>query len=147
MTEKNVCSSGIHRDESQLFGPSNTKTSDRRVSVRRAQADCNSEGQDSEFSVDDLAVEVDRILAVCDNTNASLNRTSYKMPKPVGLQYAKGQDSDNVTLYSGGTRDKNEMNTFIHEKVGLLLIFKSYWNAKGLSFSVWSMAVATRIND
>ncbi|KAL1258298.1 hypothetical protein QQF64_011542 [Cirrhinus molitorella] len=115
VTGENVCSSGIHRDESQLFDPSNTKTSDRHVSIRKAQADCNSEGRDSEFSADDLAVEVDRILA-----DISLNRTSYKMPmfgaKSLGLYYAKGQDSN------GGTRDKNEINTVnkptsIHEKV------------------------------
>ncbi|KAF4102353.1 hypothetical protein G5714_017153 [Onychostoma macrolepis] len=123
VTEETVCSSGIHRDESHLFGPSNTKASYLRVSIsRRAQADCNSEGQDSEFSV---AEEVDRILAECDNTDISLNRASYKMPmfgsKSLGLYYyAKGQDCNNV--YSGSTRDKNEINTAniptsIHEKV------------------------------
>lgn len=131
VTEETVCSSGIHRDESQLFGPSNTKASYLRVSIRRrAQADCNSEGQDSEF----LAEEVDRILAECDNTDISLNKTSYKMPmfgsKSLGLYYyAKGQDCNSV--YSGSTRDKNEINTVniptsIHEKVGLLFIFKVF---------------------
>lgn len=119
VTEETVCSSGIHRDESPLFGPSNTKASYLRVSIRRrAQADC--EGQDSEF----LAEEVDRILAQCDNTDTSLNRTSYKMSmfgsKSLGLYYyAKGQDCSNA--YSGSTRDKNEVNTVntptsIHEK-------------------------------
>uniref|UniRef100_A0A9J7YUT2 Si:ch211-139d20.3 n=1 Tax=Cyprinus carpio carpio TaxID=630221 RepID=A0A9J7YUT2_CYPCA len=123
VTEETVCSSGVHRDESQLFGPSNTRASDLRVSFRRrAQADCNSEGQDSEFSADDLAEKVDRILAECDLT---LSRTSYKMPmfgsKSLGLYYyAKGQDCNSV--YSSSTRDNNEMNTVnistsIHEKV------------------------------
>ncbi|XP_073682577.1 uncharacterized protein [Garra rufa] len=115
VTEENVCSRGIHRDESRLFGPSNSKTSARRVSIMRAQANCNSEGKDSEFSADDPAMEVDRILA-----DISLNRTSYKMPmfgdKSLGLYYAKGQDSN------GATSDKNEINTVnkptsIQEKV------------------------------
>lgn len=124
VSEETVCSSGIHRDESRLFGPSNTKASHLRVSIRRAQADC--EGQDSE--------EVDRILAQCDNTDTSLNRTSYKMSmfgsKSLGLYYyAKGQDCNNA--YSGSTRDKNEINTVntpnsIHEKVGLLFICKVF---------------------
>lgn len=130
VTEETVCSSDIHRDESQLFGPSNTKASYLRVSIRRAQADCDSEGQDSEV----LAEEVDRILAECDNTDISLNRTSYKMSmfgsKSLGLYYyAKGQDCNSA--YSGSTRDKNEINTVniltsIHEKVGLLFILKVF---------------------
>ncbi|KTG35156.1 hypothetical protein cypCar_00006675 [Cyprinus carpio] len=125
VTEENVCSGGIHRDESQLFGPSETKPADRRLTIRRrAQPDCNSEGQDSEFSADDLAVEVDRILAECVSTDISLNRTSYKMPmfgsNSLGLYYAKAQDS--YSFYSGSTRDKNEINTVnkpisIHKKV------------------------------
>ncbi|ROL51880.1 hypothetical protein DPX16_19399 [Anabarilius grahami] len=122
VTEENVCSSGGRRDGSQLFGPSNTQTPDRRVSVRRrAQGDCNSDGQDSELSADDLAVEVDRILAECDNNDITLNRTSYMMPifgaKSSGLYYAK--DSNNV--YSGNkhgyvTRGHKPTSN-IHEKV------------------------------
>ncbi len=150
VTEETVCSSGIHRDESPLFGPSNTKASYLRVSIRRrAQADC--EGQDSEF----LAEEVDRILAQCDNTDTSLNRTSYKMSmfgsKSLGLYcYAKGQDCSNA--YSGSTSDKNEVNTVntptsIHEKVGLLFICKVFpLNAMASSVSIQPMTMATRIN-
>lgn len=138
VTEENVCCSGSHRDGSQLFCPSNTQTSDRRVSIRRrAQGDCNSDGQDSEFSADDLAVEVDRILAECDSNDITLNRTSYMMPisgaKSSGLYYAKIQDSSNV--YSGNKhgyvtrgefKDKNKVNkptSDIHEKVWLLRFY------------------------
>lgn len=114
-TEENVCSSGIHRDERQLCGPSETKSSARRLTVRRrAQADWSSEGQDSELSADGLAEEVDRILAECVSTDIiSLNRTSYEIPlfgsNSLGLYYAKGQYSDNV--YSGSARDKNVIKT------------------------------------
>lgn len=138
VTEENVCSSGSHRDGSQLFGPSNTQTSDRRVSIRRrAQGDCNSDGQDSEFSADDPAVEVDRILAECVNNDITLNKTSYMMPifgaKSSGLYYSKIQDSNNV--YSGNKhgyvtkgefKDKNKVNkptSNIHEKVWLLRFY------------------------
>ncbi|KAK7142153.1 hypothetical protein R3I94_011750 [Phoxinus phoxinus] len=110
VTEESVCSSGRHRNASQLFGPSNNKTSDRRLSVRRrAQGDCNSDGQDSEFSAEDLAVEVDRILDECDTTDITI-RTSDNMPifgsKSSGLHYAKRQDSNNV--YSGNAHDESQ---------------------------------------
>lgn len=148
VTEENVCCSGSQWDASQLFGPSDNKTSDRRLSVRRrAQGDCNSDGQDSEFSAEDLAVEVDRILDECDTTDITL-RTSYNMPifgsKSSGLYSDKRQDSNNV--YSGNThdesqfgvyvtigefKDKNKVNSVnkptsnIHEKVWLLQLFFS----------------------
>lgn len=133
VTEENVCSSGSRRDGSRLFGPSNTQTSDRRVSIRRrAQRDCNSDGQDSEFSADDLALEVDRILAECDNNDITLNRTSYMVPifgaKSSGLYYSRDRNS----VYSGNKhgyvkrgefKDKNKATSNIHEKVWLLLCF------------------------
>lgn len=107
-------------DGSRLFGPSNRQTSERRFSVRRrVQSDCNSEGQDSEFSAEDLGDEMDRILAECDLT---LNRTSHKMPKTTGLYNAKIQVDDQV--YSGRrTHEKNKVNPVnkptsnVHEKV------------------------------
>lgn len=145
VTEENVCSSsGSQRDASQLFGPSNNKTSDRRLSVRRrAMGDCNSDGQDSEFSAEDLLVEADRILDECDTTDITL-RTSYNMPifgsKSSGLYSDKRQDSNNVYSLNGESKfgvyvtigefkDKNKVTSVnkptsnIHEKVWLLQLF------------------------
>ncbi|CAM4644886.1 unnamed protein product [Leuciscus chuanchicus] len=116
VTEENVCSSGSQRDHaSQLFGPSDNKTSDRRLSFRRrAMGDCNSDGQDSEFSAEDLAVEVDRILDECDTTDITL-RTSYNMPifgsMSSGVYSDKRQDGNNV--YSGSTHDESHFGVYV----------------------------------
>lgn len=107
VTEENVCNSGSHLFASQLFGPSNNTTSDRRLSVRRR-------AQDLEFLAEDLAVEVDRILDECDTTDITL-RTSYNMPifgsKSPGLYSAKRQDSNNV--YSGNTHDESQFGVYV----------------------------------
>lgn len=115
---ENASISDSQRDGSRLFGPSNSQTSERLLSVRRkVQPDCNSEGQDSEFSAEDLGDEMDRILAECDLT---LNRTSHKMPKTPGLYSAKRQVDDQVHRR---THEKNEVNLVnkptsnVHEKV------------------------------
>ncbi|XP_067310660.1 uncharacterized protein [Pseudorasbora parva] len=103
------------RSASQLFGPSNTRTSDPRVSIkRRAQGYCNSDGQESEFSAEGLAVEVDRILDECDNADIT-RRTSYRMPifasKSSGLYYSKKQDSSNV--YSGNKHGESQYGVYV----------------------------------
>ncbi|XP_077096067.1 uncharacterized protein LOC143747281 [Siphateles boraxobius] len=117
VTEENVCSSGSHRNASQLFGPSNNK----RLSVRRrAQGDSNSDGQDSEFSAEDHAVELDKILDECDTPDIT-RRTSYKMlifgSELSGLYSAKRQDSNNVFKDKNKVNSVNKPTSNIHEKI------------------------------